>query len=138
MSKAIRKTITLCFKTWVSQSPGPTLLYLAVSYWIMYIFAFQTSDGFCISPFWAYPCIPEESLMVTEIEFTCCCAEISSNESPGWDFFQCITSLFALISCYCTVICLSEFNFVSEYHSVTTRLSWLNDRVQYYIDIYKI
>lgn len=136
MSKAIRKTICLCFKTWVSQSTRLTLLYLVISYWITYIFAFQTSAGFCVSPFWAYACIPEKSLMVTEIE--CTCAEISSNESPGLDFFQCITGLFVLISCYCTVICLSEFNLVSEYHTVTTCLSWLNDRVQYYIDIYKI
>lgn len=89
----------------------------------MYIFAFQTFDGFCISPFWVYACIPEESLMVTEIEGTRCCAEISSNESPGLEFFQCVTSLFVLISCYCTDIYLSEFNLVNEYHSVTTCLS---------------
>lgn len=99
----------------------------------MYIFAFQTFEGFCISPFWVYAHIPKESLIVTEIEFTCCCAEISGNESPGLEFFPWITSLFVLISCYFTDICLSEFNLVNECHSVTICLSWLNGRGQHYI-----
>lgn len=50
--------------------------------------AFQTFDRFCVSPLWVSASIREESLVVTEVECTCCLLKLAAMNHLYWITFR--------------------------------------------------